>query len=34
MYSIREKSFVNMIFYVGNAEEMRRKAAERKGIKL
>ena len=37
MYSIREKPFVNMIFYVGNAEEMRRKAkeeAERKGIKL
>ena len=37
MYSIREKSFVNMIFYVGNAEEMRIKAkeeAERKGIKL
>jgi len=37
MYSIREKSFVNMIFYVWNAEEMRRKAkeeAERKGIIL
>jgi hypothetical protein len=37
MYSIREKPFVNIIFYVGNAEEMRRKAkeeAERKGIKL
>jgi RimJ/RimL family protein N-acetyltransferase len=37
MYSIREKSFVNIIFYVGSAKEMRGKAkeeAERKGIIL